>query len=216
MAVRKDSPVLPYLLRLSGNTPAESAAYVKEISNYPFAIEALATNLLSQGVTNFPETKTKLDRYLRNASNDDVVITADERLTGEHLNAYKRGRGLFLKRAACIGCHGADGEGLPNLGPPLNESEWVTGDPERLAKILLHGLKGPITVNGTLYEPLAAMPGLGMNPTIKDADIADIMTFIRAEWNNKASYVEVKTVTEMREETKDRGARVYTAPELTE
>ena len=103
---------------------------------------------------------------------------------------------------------------MPNLGPPLDESEWVTGDPKRLAKILLHGLKGPITVNGIKYNPAAAMPGLSMNPTIKDADIADVMTYIRAEWSNKAEYVEVKTVTDIRAATKDRKGKIYTVEEL--
>ena len=213
-----DEKVSTYILALEATHNQSDhellSKLLKTHNKAPYAAEVTATGLLSQGITDFPANNVRLVSYLRNAARHNVVIPADERLTGEHLNAYKRGRGLFLKRAACIGCHGADGEGLPNLGPPLNESEWVTGNPERLAKILLHGLKGPITVNGTLYEPLAAMPGLGMNPTIKDADIADIMTFIRAEWDNKASYVEVKTVTEMREATKERGGHVYTAEEL--
>ena len=189
------------------------AKLLKENEDH-FVVNAAATGLLSQGITEFPKTDTKLDLYLASAGQDQVVITADERLTGEHLNAYKRGRGLYRTRAACIGCHGEDGGGMPNLGPPLDESEWVLGEPERLAKILLHGLKGPITVAGTEYAPQAAMPGLGMNPSMKDADIADIMTFIRAEWSNKADYVEVKTVTETREATNERDGRIYTVDEL--
>ena len=212
---------LPYWARYVSSSkelrPADSKDLVKFLTknkNNRLLIDSFATGLLSRGMTDFPKTKSKLDTYLRNAKRDKVVISPEERLNGEHLNSYRRGRGLYRKGAACINCHGEDGAGMPNLGPPLDESEWVTGDPKRLAKILLHGLKGPITVNGTKYAPLAAMPGLGMNPTMTDTDIADVMTYIRAEWSNKAEYVKVQTVTDVRAATKKRGGRVYTADEL--
>ena len=87
-----------------------------------------------------------------------------------------QGLSAYQGKAGCVSCHGLNGEGLPNLGPPLNESDWVTGDTTRLASILLHGLMGPITVSGEKYAPLAAMPGLAQNPTISDQDPADITT----------------------------------------
>ena len=59
---------------------------------------------------------------------------------------------------------------MPNLGPPLAPSEWVTESPERLAKILLHGMEGPVKVNGKLYKPAAAMPKANLN----DAEFADV------------------------------------------
>ena len=204
----------PYVLRYLAQFSPHSKRLRSANFRPPFAAEATATGLLSQGVTGFPKTNSRLDTYLQNAKRDKVIITPEERLNGEHLNAYNRGRKLYRQSAACINCHGGDGAGMPNLGPPLDESEWVTGDPKRLAKILLHGLKGPITVNGIKYNPAAAMPGLSMNPTIKDADIADVMTYIRAEWSNKAEYVEVKTVTDSRAATKDRKGKIYTVEEL--
>ena len=204
----------PYVLRYLAQFSPHSKRLRSANFRPPFAAEATATGLLSQGVTGFPKTNSRLDTYLQNAKRDKVIITPEERLNGEHLNAYNRGRKLYRQSAACINCHGGDGAGMPNLGPPLDESEWVTGDPKRLAKILLHGLKGPITVNGIKYNPAAAMPGLSMNPTIKDADIADVMTYIRAEWSNKAEYVEVKTVTDIRAATKDRKGKIYTVEEL--
>jgi mono/diheme cytochrome c family protein len=50
------------------------------------------------------------------------------------------------------------------------------------------------------------MPGLGVNPTIKDGDIADISTFIRANWTNRAPEISEATVTEIRKEISDRSA----------
>ncbi|MDG1669475.1 MAG: cytochrome c [Akkermansiaceae bacterium] len=87
------------------------------------------------------------------------------------------------------GCHGKIGEGLPNLGPTLAGSDWVTGDTDRLTKILLHGLTGPIKINGKTFTPVAFMPGLAQNPTISDKDMADVLTYIRAGWSNRASQI---------------------------
>ena len=135
-------------------------------------------------------------------------------LKGAHLAAFQKGRTLYRSTAACIGCHGEDGGGLPNLGPPLEKSEWVTGSEERLVKILLHGMHGPLEVAGEKYSPPAAMPGLVANPTLDDKAIAAIATYIRNEWGNRASPTKPATVTKVRAETKDRAGRPYTAKEL--
>ncbi|GHC47068.1 DUF7133 domain-containing protein [Roseibacillus persicicus] len=216
--VGPDLATSPYALRLLSSLPAKQypllVESLKKAGKARFATEAVTTGLLKQSVTTFPKTKTKVDSYLATFAKNSKNIPAEKRLHGEHLASFLRGKELYLGEAACVGCHGADGQGLPNLGPPLDESEWVTADSERLAKILLHGLQGPITVNGKKYTPLAAMPGLGMNPTIDDKKIADIMTYLRAEWSNSAPLVLEKTVSEIRAQTKDRNGRVYTADEL--
>jgi len=133
-------------------------------------------------------------------------------LTGEHLESFNRGKAVFITDAACFACHGQDGQGMPNLGPPLDGSEYVNGDPERMAKIVLHGLSGPITVAGQLYKPTAEMPGLAINPLLTDAKLADVMTYVRHEWTNTASQVLPETVTKVREATKDHLGKPY-APE---
>jgi mono/diheme cytochrome c family protein len=61
-------------------------------------------------------------------------------------------------------------------------------------------------VNGKKFTPQAFMPGLGVNPTIKDGDIADISTFIRANWTNRAPQVTKPTVSRIRKATSDRSA----------
>ena len=53
-------------------------------------------------------------------------------MIGDSLASFERGKTLFHGEAACFGCHGADGAGMPNLGPPLVSSEWVVGKPEIL------------------------------------------------------------------------------------
>jgi len=132
-------------------------------------------------------------------------------LRGEHLASFKRGKNLYGTAAACIGCHGDDGAGLDNLGPKLDGSDWVTGSEKRLVQILLHGLTGPIKINGKTFTPQAFMPGLGQNPSIKDQDLADLATFIRASWTNRSTQVKPSTVTGIRKATSGRASgEMYT------
>lgn len=208
----------PYALRFLSSLPASEskllANALKAAGKAPFAIEATTTGLLTQKLVNYPNIHPKITRSLAEYRKHLHDRPSSERLSGAHLASFERGQKLYHGAAACVGCHGPDGQGLPNLGPPLDESEWVTESSERLAKILLHGLQGPIRVNGKNYKPLAAMPGLAMNPTMKDEDIADIMTYIRAEWTNKADKVTTAEVKKFREDTKERNGRVYTSKEL--
>lgn len=142
------------------------------------------------------------------------VAVSGAGLKGDHLASFNRGKALYSGAAACFGCHGAAGEGVTNLGPPLDESEWVNGNPDRLVKLLLHGLTGPVTVAGVEYKPTADMPGLMQNPILKDGDIADIATYIRHEWSNKAPQIKADVITRLRKETASQTGRPYTAKEL--
>ncbi len=88
-----------------------------------------------------------------------------------------RTRGLQLFRSICATCHGADGKGIQDLAPPLKGSEYIDGSMKRLAAIILHGLGGPISVNGKVYQLNNEMPGLINNKDISDEDIADIIRY---------------------------------------
>lgn len=195
------------LLTKNGNTEL-----VKEA-----AISGLGKNAKHFEQVNKDRFKDKsFDQWLSEAKKGpQKEIDPSTLLKGEHLASFNRGKTLFTTTAACIGCHGADGAGLENLGPQLDQSDWVNGDPTRIVKVLLHGLTGPIELNGKTYTPLGVMPGLGQNPAIKDQDIADLATYIRANWSNRSSQVEEKTVKEIRNNTKDRSpGQMYTQGEL--
>lgn len=133
---------------------------------------------------------------------------------GQELASWERGKALFAGEAVCFSCHGPDGSGVQALGPPLDESEWVTGKPELLIRIMLHGMTGPVIVAGKTYTPSADMPALGMNPLFTDQKLADIATYVRNEWGNKASTVTAAEVAKEREATKNRSGRPWTAAEL--
>ncbi|MES2438145.1 MAG: cytochrome c [Verrucomicrobiota bacterium] len=95
----------------------------------------------------------------------------------------------------CGACHGQNGEGTP-AGPPLAGSEWVTGPVSNLILIQMRGLQGPITVAGKDYTFPAGMFPLGLN----DQQIADVLTYIRNSFGNKASAVKVEQVAPLRGE----------------
>lgn len=83
--------------------------------------------------------------------------------------------------AQCVACHQATGKGLPGVFPPLDGSEWVTGDTRTLANILLHGINGEIEVEGVVYK--GAMPAFQQ---LGDAELAAVASYIRGSWSNKA------------------------------
>ena len=152
-----------------------------------------------------------LEQGRKDAQEGTPVVS---KLKGVELASYQRGKALFHGEAACFGCHSSDGTGIANLGPPLDDSEWVTGKPETLINILLHGLTGPVTVDGEIFTPTADMPGLGTNSAMTDQSIADIATYIRNEWANKAEPVSQSQVKRQRGLTQERSGRAWTAAEL--
>jgi mono/diheme cytochrome c family protein len=109
----------------------------------------------------------------------------------------------------CITCHQATGQGIPGVFPPLAGSDWAQGSEERIIRIVLHGLNGKITVSGKDFEN--AMASLG--GTLKDEQIANVLTYVRQEWGNNAPAVSAETVAKIRAENASRTAP-WTAPEL--
>jgi mono/diheme cytochrome c family protein len=87
-----------------------------------------------------------------------------------------RTAGLLIFRSTCAACHGAGGEGIENVAPPLNGSEYVEGPSERLAMILLNGLEGPIHIKGQLYHFNGSMPNFGNN--FNEQQIADVIQYL--------------------------------------
>lgn len=94
----------------------------------------------------------------------------------------------------CAPCHQPHGKGLPNVAPPLDGSPWVTGNPERLVPIILHGIYGYLDINGQQWNH--HMPGLA--ELLDDETLAGVLTYIRRSWENNASPIEPKLVSTIR------------------
>jgi mono/diheme cytochrome c family protein/glucose/arabinose dehydrogenase len=119
--------------------------------------------------------------------------------------------GAVSFKQLCATCHGLDGKGVSIGGkgmpaPPLATNKDVNGNPEKLIKILLHGLSGP--VNGQNYTD--EMPALGAN---SDEYIASVLSYIRNDLGNKAPVVKAEDVKKVRQETTGR-TKSWTIKEL--
>lgn len=108
------------------------------------------------------------------------------------------GAAVFASR--CVACHQATGAGLPGVFPPLAASDWVIGKEATLAAIVLHGINGPLTVNGKPFN--GAMPAF--QDQLQDAELAAVLTHIRSQWGNAASPVLADTVAGVRKDTASR------------
>jgi len=98
-------------------------------------------------------------------------------LTAEEQTRFDLGKALYA--GVCAACHQPNGMGLDGLAPPLLDSEWVLGSHDRLARIVLHGVRGPIKVKGVTYS--LDMPPMGV---FGDDQVAAILTYIRREWEH--------------------------------
>lgn len=93
-------------------------------------------------------------------------------------------RGQVVYQAYCLSCHQRDGSGVPNMNPPLTQTKWVLGLKNVLIKQILKGSKGTVEIDGDTFHN--TMPA---QPFLTDQQIADVLTFVRNNFGNKASMV---------------------------
>jgi mono/diheme cytochrome c family protein/glucose/arabinose dehydrogenase len=108
--------------------------------------------------------------------------------------------GEAIYNAKCATCHQQDGAGLSGVFPPLVGTDWVTGDEGLLIRILLHGVRGGMEVNGNAYS--GAMPP--WQDALSDEEIAQVATYVRTSWGNRASEVSTGAVARIRKATSGR------------
>ena len=107
-----------------------------------------------------------------------------------------RGKTVYLQR--CMVCHQADGGGVPKLNAPLDGSTAVNGsDVPKLIKYIVKGFADRVEIDGELYSN--AMPAAA---DLTDQQIADVLTFIRSNWSNKAGPVTTLQVKQTRSKLK--------------
>jgi mono/diheme cytochrome c family protein len=119
-------------------------------------------------------------------------------LTADQRAVWERGRKQFA--VSCAVCHSLSGLGEDGKGPPFVDSEWVLGSEERLVRIVLNGVHGPIKVVGKTYNN-GDMPAV---LTMTNAEIAEALTYVRREWGNIAAPVDPATVKRIRAAVDDR------------
>lgn len=97
-------------------------------------------------------------------------------------NAMISGQKVYTDN--CAVCHQADGRGVQNLNPPLNNTSYVKGDKATLINVILKGRLSQKKVDGQSYSN--AMPPL---KNLTDKEIADVLTYVRKSFGNKSSQV---------------------------
>ena len=106
-----------------------------------------------------------------------------------------RGKKVYDK--TCITCHQPDGDGVPRMNPPLIKTQQVLGSKEKLVRIILQGYNEQVEINGEIYyTPMPAQP------LLSNQEIADVLTYIRNSFGNKASAVTVNEVNKIRAKIK--------------
>ena len=104
--------------------------------------------------------------------------------------------GESLYKTHCMGCHQAEGQGLPGAFPPLAKSDYLMADKPRSIETVVNGRSGQIEVNGQSYN--STMPALGH---LKDDEIASILSYVRSSWGNQGDPVSADEVADVRAKT---------------
>ena len=106
-------------------------------------------------------------------------------------------RGSVVFQSYCLACHQANAAGVPNLYPPLIKTKYVLGEKNALITIVLKGLTGEIQVGEDTFN--------GMMPPhnfLTDQQAADVLTYVRNSFGNKAPQIKVTDVKAMRTKLK--------------
>lgn len=105
------------------------------------------------------------------------------------------GREIYL--AKCTACHQADGNGIPNICPPLSTSPRLDGTADEIIRIILLGMKGCIVRGGTTYSGI--MPSWRFD--LGDMQIAAVVNDVHSRWRPGSPEVTEEQVRRIREET---------------
>lgn len=131
------------------------------------------------------------------ASLASVATAQEARAQGTLTPAQQIQAGGALYKGTCSVCHQDSGAGLPNVFPPLAKSDFLAANPSRAIEVVLNGLTGPVTVNGSNYN--SVMPPMSQ---LNDDEVANILTYVLNTWGNSGPAISAKQVADVRAKTK--------------
>jgi len=102
-------------------------------------------------------------------------------------------KGKVVYQTHCLSCHQIDGGGVPHLNPPLAESSWANGNVQRIIQIVLKGMSDRVPIDDEYYSN--SMPAFAH---LSNAQIADVLTYIRQSFGNQSSAVTATEVLAVR------------------
>jgi mono/diheme cytochrome c family protein/glucose/arabinose dehydrogenase len=124
-------------------------------------------------------------------------IPAPAHLNSEEKAQYMAGQKVYFREGHCSTCHQPNGKGLDPAFPSLEKSPWVAGSPDRLIKLALYGLMGPLEINGKKYDGQVPMTPFG--GMLKDDEMAAVLTFVRNSFGNQATAIKPDQVKAVRD-----------------
>jgi len=111
--------------------------------------------------------------------------------------AKQRAEGRKIFEGTCAACHQLTGLGKEGTAPPLSGSEWVQAPGgDRIVRIVLNGLTGPISVKGQEFN-LTMVP---WRDNFSDDQIAAVLSYVRSQWDNKGGPISPELVKAARAE----------------
>lgn len=137
-----------------------------------------ASTLTTQLIKDFPE-ETMLGAVLKSLRvNKNTLLFGATLAKMPEANRKLVLQGAVIFKQLCSSCHGPDGRGLSLGGsgmaaPPFVGSQEVSGPKEKLIRILLNGLKGPI--DGKKYPDEMAPLGAPNS----DEWVASVLSYVR-------------------------------------
>ncbi len=210
------------VVRYTGHQVPDQAALLRQAAADPHGRVRLTAIVAASWLTREQGTsvlniagKMPLDNWMIHAYQTSVAhlndkpvkevkeVLAKSDLKGEDLELFTKGKEIYGREGFCATCHQPDGKGLTASGfPPLTGTKWVTGNEERLIKLVLKGLLGPIEVNGQKYPGQVPMTPFG--GLLNDEEVAAVLTYVRNSFGNKAAPVKPGQVKSVRAATRNK------------
>ena len=158
--------------------------------------------------------KTASDRLaglVEKVVSEHASLPAPAHLSAEAKKQYLAGQEIYFREGHCVTCHQPNGAGLDPAFPSLVKSPWVSEAPERLIKIALYGLMGPLEVNGKKYDGQVPMTPFG--GMLNDEEIAAVLTFVSNSFGNQSDPIQPVQVKNVRDANPNRQL-LYNTEEL--
>jgi mono/diheme cytochrome c family protein/glucose/arabinose dehydrogenase len=189
-----------------------AASWIPDRAAAKRIVEAAAALPLDEWSKNAVQTaKDRLAGVAEKELTEHPVLPAPGHLGAEAKKQFLAGQQIYFREGLCVTCHQPNGKGLDPAFPPIENSPWISGDPERLIKLTLYGLMGPIEVGGKKYDGQVPMTPFG--GMLKDDEIASVLTFVRNSFGNKAEPITASQVKAVRDAQPGR-LMLYTTEDL--
>jgi mono/diheme cytochrome c family protein len=143
--------------------------------------------------------KTATDRLagaVEKEALDHPELQAPAYLSADAKKQFLAGQKVYFREGHCATCHQANGKGLDPAFPSLEKSPWVSGEPNRLIRLALYGLAGPLEINGKKYDGQVPMTPFG--GMVNDEEMAAVLTFVRNSFGNKSDAITSEQVKKVR------------------